>query len=222
MPTLNAQTRFFLRASTLVVGFLVLWWLVLQNPLLFLLKQFANSCASAMPGWPTRFITDSTGGWTVEVPIKAVLPQSPEHPAAVPIHSIDFDLPSSDAGAFTFGLPVYWAIVLAAGDIRRMLRPLLLGTVAMWMAEIALLLVYVELFAHQTVAGWTPVPVPVENWFYRFGDYLLVSVIPFVAPFAMALWLHSGLRRQILLLGGAQGAPVAGPRALRKRARAKH
>ena len=211
MPALNLQTRFFLRASALLAGLLVLWWLVLLNPLLFLLSRSANSCGSMIPGWPSRFVTESSGGWTIEVPIEAVLPPSPDRPVAAPVHSIDFDLAASDAGAFTFGLPVYWAIVLAAGEFKRTLRPLLLGTLAMWAAEIAMLLVYVEIFSHKMVAGWMADPAPVANWFYRFGEYLLVSVIPFVAPFAIALWLHTGLRRQILLLGGAQTASAAAP-----------
>ncbi len=211
MPALKTHTRFFLRGSALVGGLLVLWWFALLNPLLYVLRQSANLCGSLFFGRAVRFITEASSVWTIEVPIDAVIPAGPEHPTPVPVHSIDFDLARPDAGAFTFGLPVYWAIVLAAGEVRRALRPLLLGTLAMWLAEVAMLLLYAELYVHRTAAAWTPSSAPVAAWLYRFGDYMMVSLIPYLIPFAVALWLHGGLRRQILLLGGTLAPAATAP-----------
>jgi hypothetical protein len=93
--------------------------------------------------------------------------------------------------------------------VRRSLRPLLLGTLAMSVVEIVLLLVFAELLAHKTAAQWSATPDAVANWFYRFGDYLLMSVIPYIAPFVAAIWLHHDLRRQIVQLGSGRPLPAA-------------
>ena len=204
---LRPQARFLLRVSALLIGLLVLWWFVLLSPLLFLLRQSAELCASVAFGGSARFIdVTATGDWTVHVPIETVIPMSPGQPAPVAVHSIDFDLARADAGAFTFGLPVLWAILVAAPEIRRG-RPLALGTAAMMAVELVLFLVYVELFAHKTAAQWAQSQDAVSNWFYRFADYLLVSVIPYVAPFAVAIGVSGELRGQIF--GWAAGQPAA-------------
>jgi hypothetical protein len=224
MPVLKPHTRFLLRGSSLLAAMLVLWWFVLLNPLLYLLRESASAFAGMVLGRSSNpFITEtSTGDWTVEAPLEAVAPGTPEHPAPIQVHSIDFDMARSDAGAFTFGLPVYWAIVLAAPGIRRSLRPLLLGTLAMSVVEIVLLLIFAELLAHKTAAQWSATPSAVANWFYRFGDYLLMSVIPYVAPFVVAIWLHDDLRRQIVQLGSGrplpsqEKAPAPSPRGKRR------
>ena len=48
-------------------------------------------------------------------------PATPQRQAQQ-IHSVDFDIRRSDAISFTFGLPVFWAIILAAPGVRRCLR----------------------------------------------------------------------------------------------------
>ncbi len=206
---LKPHTRFLLRGSSLLAAMLVLWWFVLLNPLLYLLGESASACAAMVLGRTSnRFITEtSSGDWTVEAPLEAVAPGTPEHPAPIQVRSIDFDMARSDAGAFTFGLPVYWAILLAAPGMRRSLRPLLLGTLAMSVVEIVLLLIFAELLAHKTAAQWSTTPNAVANWFYRFGDYLLMSVIPYIAPFVVAIWLHDDLRQRIVQLGSGRPLP---------------
>jgi len=209
MPVLKPQTRFLARGTALLSGLLILWWFVLLNPLLYLLRSGAGTIVPISE--------TATGDWTIEVRVEAVVPASPEHPKQVPVHSIDFDLARADAGAFTFGLPVFWAVILAVPGIRRWWRPLILGTLSMALVELVLFLIYVELFAHNTAAQWRPAPDPVAAWFYHFGDYLLVSVVPYVAPFLIAIWIHRDLREQIF---GRVGEPGPAPaRSKKKRAR---
>jgi hypothetical protein len=208
--SLKPQTRFLLLGSALLTGMLILWWFVLLNPLLFLLRGAVEVSGGAVfSGRSALTVTEApSGDWTFEVPLEATLPRSLESPTPRQMHSIDFDLARSDAGAFTFGLPVYWAIMLAAPGIRRNLRPLLLGTLAMAVLEIALLLVTAEIYAHKALAQLLPSQDPLGNWFLHFSEYLSVSAIPYVIPFAVALSMHRELRGQIFHWASAAPLPA--------------
>lgn len=202
-PHLSQATRFLLRGSALVVLLLTLWWLVPLNPLLFLLRQGARVIGGGLSsGSATLTITEiANGDWSFEVPLEATLPRTTAHPVAEQIHSIDFDLARSDAGAFTFGLPVFWAVMLAAPGIRRNLRPLLWGTLVMALSEVALVLLTAETFAHKSLENLLHSQDPIGGWFLRFSEYLTVNSVPYVLPFAVALWLHRELRGQIFNRG---------------------
>jgi hypothetical protein len=199
MMSLSPATRFLLRGSALVVALLTLWWLSPLNPLLSLLRQTTLGIGAVLaPGPSTLTITEiDNGDWAFTVPIEATLPRTADRPGALRIHSIDFDLARSDAGAFTFGLPVFWAVMLAAPGLRRNLRPLLWGTLAMALSEVALVLITAETVAHMSLANLLPVQDPMGGWFLRFSQHLTVNSIPYLLPFAVALWVHRELREQI-------------------------
>jgi hypothetical protein len=211
MPAFNPH-RFLLRGSALLVGLLVLWWFALRNPLLFLLKESVNVCGAVVLGGPsTALITDAPNGdWTFEVPLEFSVPAAPQQPGPVHMRSIDFDLARPDAGSFTFGLPVYWAIILAAPGIRRSLRPLIQGTLVMACGEIVLVLIFAEIFARKTAAQLTQSQDALSNGLLHFGDYLVMGVIPYVVPFMIAIWLHRELRDQIFQWSGTTTVPAEG------------
>jgi hypothetical protein len=211
MPSisLKPQARFLLLGSALLAALLILWWLVLMNPLLFLLHQAVDVCGGVVSSGAAAFSVTETpsGDWTFEVPLEAVLPPSPANPAPQQIHSISFDMARSVAGAFTFGLPVYWALMLAAPGIRRNIRPLLLGTLAVAILEIVLALLTAEILAQVTLARMVRAHDPIGHWFLRFGYYLAVDTIPYLMPFAVAICSHRELREQVF--NWASGEPVA-------------
>lgn len=210
MPAFKPQTRFLLRGSALLIALLVLWWFVLMTPLLYVIKSGAEVCGSLVFGGPSQWITEKADGdWTVEVPIEATIPPPPGE-AGPPTHvqSIDFDLARTDAATFTFGLPTYWALVLAVPGIRRRLRPLVLGTLVVAFLEIVMLLIFVEIFAHRTAAQWAP-PDALTAWGLHFGDYMVVNVVPYILPFLVAIWLDGALRFQIFRWGSDPAAPKA-------------
>lgn len=220
MPALKPQARFLLRGSALLIVLLVLWWFVLLTPLLWVTKAGAGVSGALVFGGPSHWITETADGdWTVEVPLDATMLPPPGRPGPpTNVHSIGFDLARSDAGAFTFGLPVYWALVLAAPGIRRCLRPLILGTVVVAFLEVVLLLIFVEIFAHRTAAQWAP-PDAFTAWGLHFGDYLVVNVIPYILPFVIAIWLDGRLRWQIFRWGSDPAAAPAAPQPAAKAAR---
>lgn len=189
MPKLKPQTRFLLRGSALLVGLLILWWFLLLSPLLFALKIAAAPFIGMQE--------NPSGNWTLTVPLEKTLPATPQQPVAQQVHSIDFDMPRSDVIAFTFSLPVYWAIILAAPCVRRSLRPLLAGTVLMAVVELAMLLVFAQISAHGTAAQLTGGEDAAAKWARHLGEYLIVSVLPYATPFVVALSLHRELRSEI-------------------------
>ena len=214
MPKLKPQTRFLLRGSALLVGLLSLWWFLLLSPMLYFLKGAAGAFL---------LIQDNpSGDWTLRVPLEMTLPATPRQPVAQQVHSIDFDIPRSDAIAFTFSLPVFWALVLAAPGVRRSLRPLLLGTAVMAAVEVAMLLVFAEISARNTAAQLSGGQDAVGKWARQLGEYLLASVLPYATPFVVALWMHRGLRAAIFPWSNAVEAPASAPpvdRAQRRRSK---
>jgi hypothetical protein len=202
MRKLKPQTRFLLRGSALLVALLSLWWVLLLSPMLYLLKGGAGA-----------FLTieeNASGSWTMRVPLEQWLPATPQEPAQQ-IHSIQFDVPRGDVTAFTFSVPVFWAIILAAPGIRRSLRPLLLGTALMAAVELAMLLAFAEISAHNTAAQLAGGGDAAGQWARRLGEYLLASVLPYATPFVVALSLHGELRGAIFAWTGAAAAPVPAP-----------
>ena len=204
---LSPATRFLLRGSVLVAILLALWWLVPFNPLLFVLRKTVGFSGSFLFAGSAAFtVTEADNGdWTFQVPLEATLPRTDVNAAPQQINSIDFDLARSDEGAFTFGLPVFWAVVLAAGNVRRNLRAMLLGTLAMGVVEIALVLITAEILARKSLAQMLQSHDPLQAWLLKFSEYLAVNAIPYLLPFAVAIWLHPELRGQILY----RSAPVA-------------
>jgi hypothetical protein len=211
MPADKPQTRFLLRGSTLLIACLLLWWFFLVNPLLFLLRGAIEASGSVIYGSDARELVSEapSGDWSFRVPIEITVPPSPQQPRGAQIHSIEFDMPRADVTAFTFSLPVYWAIILAAPGIRRAMRPLILGTVLVAILEIVLVVWFMEISAHKAAAQLYSVQGQTASWLLRFGEYLVVMVIPYAAPFLIAIALHRELRWQMLRWESAAAAPAA-------------
>jgi hypothetical protein len=193
MPALKPQTRFLLRGSVLLAGLLTLWWFVLLDPMLALLKDAA--------GGFLLIAENSSGDWTVRVPLERTLPATPQQPVAQQIHSVDFDIRRSDVISFTFSLPVFWAVILAAPGVRRCLRPLLLGTVLMSAVELVLLVIFAQITARNALSQLDVAADVGGKWVRHLGEYLIISVLPYAVPFVVALSLHRELRGEIFQAG---------------------
>jgi hypothetical protein len=195
VPQLRPTTRFLLRGSTLLIGILALWWVSLRGPMLDLLHGAA--------GVFLQIRENPSGDWIVRVPFETLLPPTAKRPVAQQIHSINFEMPRSDASRFIFSLPVFWAIILAAPCARRNLWSLLIGTAIMAALEVALLLAFVDLAAYQAIshiqgdAGF--------RWGRQLGLYIVPDVLPYLLPFGVALSLHRELREQVFAVDTVMG-----------------
>jgi hypothetical protein len=181
MRPASPQAKFLLRGSVLLIAFLILWWFVLLDPLLLLLRWSAE-----VAGGSGQVVSlTASGDWTFHFVAGSRL--------------VYFDIPRADVLTFTFGLPVFWAILLAAGDLRRSLRPLAIGTVLVAATETLMLLALARLAARKVAARMAPgAQDAFGGWLAHVGEYLVVDVLPYAAPFLIALALHRGLRSQIL------------------------
>src|ERR1035437_1488704 len=143
MPSDRLQTRLLPRASARLISVPLLWWFFLVNPLLFLWRGAAEASGSVFYGGCVGELVSEapSGDWSFRVPMEIGVPPSPRQPAGPPggkVHSIEFDMPRPDVTAFTFSLPVYGAIILAAPGIRCAMRPPILGTVLLAILKIIL------------------------------------------------------------------------------------
>jgi hypothetical protein len=203
MPKLKPQTRFLLRGSALLIGLLTLWWFVMLNPLLSTLEAAGGVVgALVLGGRSGELIQENpSGDWSFRVPLEKTIPATPGQPAQQ-IHSIDFDMPRGDVIAFTFSLPVFWAVILAAPGLRRSLGPLAIGTVIMAAVELAFLLLFAEISARKAAAQLVPGSQgPAQAWLLHFGEYLTVSVLPYATPFLIAFAVHRDLRWHVFQWG---------------------
>ena len=197
MPYLKPQTRFFLRGTVLLIGFLLAWWVVLQEPLLALLREATAISGSVVYGISAYdFVSDGpAGAWSFQVPrtLRVAGPPGTE------LRSLSFDVSRGDVVSFTFSLPVYWAVMLAAPGVRRCLRPLAAGSVILVAVETVLLLAFVEITTRHVAAQLTGSHDGLGEWALRCANYLVVNALPYASPFLLALWLHGELRRGMLV-----------------------
>jgi hypothetical protein len=200
MPQLKAPTRFLLRGSALVIGLLTLWWFVLLDPMLSALHGVGDIAARLVFGGNSgEFMReDGSRNWTFRVPKRIVVPGSRVTPTPQQIHYVDFDVARTDVIGFTFSLPVFWAVVLAAPGWRRNLRPFLAGTGLIALVELILLLTFAATSAHRAAAAILSMPMGTfETWLLSFSDYLTVLVVPYLAPIVVAFAVHRELRDDV-------------------------
>jgi len=202
MPPLRPQARFLLRGSGLLIGLLTLWWFALLTPMLWVLESAGGVFGGLLLGGRNGELIhqNPAGDWSFHVPLEMTLAPAAGQPAQQ-VHSIDFDMPRSDVIAFTFSLPVFWAIALALPGWRQNLRPLVIGTALTAGLELVLLVAFAEVSAHKAAAQLSGVEGAADAWILRFGEYLAVSVLPYAAPFFIALAVNPRLRWQIFQWG---------------------
>ena len=107
---------------------LLFWWLALADMMLPMLRVAAEVC-SIVPGVGSiaPVSVERYGDWNFRVPVG--------RESAV---NVEFTIPRADMIAFTFSIPVYWAIALAARVASRGIRPLLRGTAVMAIVELSI------------------------------------------------------------------------------------
>ena len=211
MSRLNPHARFLLRASAALVLVSVAWWVLLLNPLLFGFRHLGDFLGSMAFGRADcAFISETpSGDWNICLPAQGVVSHEPRSRGSR-VTSIEFELARSGPIAFTFGLPVCWALLLANWDRRRSWRPFVLATAVTMAVEIVLVLVFLRTYSYAAEGQSMAVQDAVRKWFVDFSLYAELNVMPELAPFVVALGFDRGLRKGIL------GETAAEERALSK------
>ncbi|HEX4809610.1 MAG TPA: exosortase H-associated membrane protein [Bryobacteraceae bacterium] len=200
MLAVKARSSLLLRGSAALVLMLGLWWLVLLKPSLFLLRHSTEFAMRVLMGGGSDQVVSvaDSGDWNFSVPVGISGQYVPQEHRSVNIRSIGCTVTGSDLRAFTFSVPVLWAIFLAAPWRRKSLRPLLIGTVLTGCVQVLSLLLFVDIAAHRGLAVSLQISNSFSTWWMTTGDYLALSVIPFLAPFIIAIALNRDLRTEIL------------------------
>src|ERR1700722_10259439 len=170
MPPLRPPARFVLRGSVLLIGMLTLWWFALQPPMLFLLRISESVTLRLLsPSSGEPIVVDASGDWNFRVhvqdnPVQDTPVQNTQGSVPVRFRAIEFTIPRADVVLFTFSVPVFWAIVLAAPGARSAIRVLLWGTVLIGLVELFSLLALVEITAYTFVAQGHPLAGGLGAW----------------------------------------------------------
>jgi hypothetical protein len=199
----SPQLRFLGRTVLVFLVLLTLWWLVLLDPMLFLLRGAGNLLVSALPGADSTFgITlDPQNDWSIRLPVSTALlrkwgaAQFSEGPAVY--RGIRLTLPRRIPNILTVGLPLFWSVILAAPITRRTGRILAIGSAVLAALAPPLLLVCAMQLARNVLL---PGGAGAAGYLIDLVAYLATAVIPCVVPVLLAVGLHRELRETILQL----------------------
>jgi hypothetical protein len=183
----SPQYRFLLRASLAFIGLLTVWWLLLLPPLLGWTRISADVLLNAVPGAPLKSgVTVSPEGvWVIQAPVKVGgvwRNVRVEAGRRLPIQ-------------LTVGLPLFWAILLAAPRHRGLWKTGAAGSFLVLLIPPFGLLTYA---AHVVQIYVFPGIWPVFRAALAAADYFASTAAPYLLPVLAALALHPELRQQVL------------------------
>lgn len=192
------RIRFITYAAIFSVATVALWYWLLLNPMSGALRLSEQFVLRLLPGSgpDTRVAVGANGMWTASVPLASGLAPAwvaayvPKGRGSPTISAVNVTMAKSTLSLFTLGLPLYWAIILAAPPIGRSWRPLAIGTLLLAAAAPVSCFVF---GAH--LAGpylWGPGSATAKT--ADAVAYLAAYVAPDFAPLVLAVALHKGLR----------------------------
>jgi hypothetical protein len=212
----RSQAGFLLRGMVLLPAMLALWWLLLLNPLLDMLRVSAELALRALPraGGLTRITAETGGDWAIRMPLpnpmEAAAQQmfGADQTRQVKTRFLTLRLPRGSFVRFTMAMPLFWAIVLAAPLSRRTARAMVAGSALL--AVLALL--SSALFVAHTLHQQIPLVSSRAGVFLLdFSHYLNTDALPYVAAIVLAFWLHADLRSQFFFRRPAAPAQTDDP-----------
>src|SRR5271169_325162 len=146
MPARNSpQLRFLLRGSLLVVVMLAVWWMLLLDPLLGVLRVSTGLALHLVPGdgSTAQASADPVGNWVLKVPVPGFVQRSDAvqkmfDPAVrpVPLPSLKLAISRDVPVLFSLVFPLFWAAALAAPFSRRTWKIFLAGTALVYLISI--------------------------------------------------------------------------------------
>ncbi len=190
--------RFLARCALLSAATISLWYFVLLAPLLALMRVSTGALLNLVPGSfsEATLAVDAKGDWTatLSIPTGEAAPWLSQYiPADRPAPralTIQLAVQKITLGYFTLGLPLFWAVVLAAPRSRRFWRALGFGTLILAGAALLLCLITIGHLAAPYLWG----PGSWIGFVFDVGSYLGAYAVPYVAPFLVVVLLLPELR----------------------------
>lgn len=183
----SPQSRFLLRASVCFAAMLVAWWFILLGPLLAWSRFSTDFVLNALPGAPlkTGATVSPEGVWVLQAPVRV----------GGVWRNIRVEASRRLPTQLTVGIPLFWAILLAAPRTRRAWRPWCVGSAILLAVPPAGLLLYA---AHVVQIYVFPNAAAPLRAVIAAADYFASTAAPYLAPVLVALAFHAELRNSVL------------------------
>jgi hypothetical protein len=187
------------------------WWFLLKPASLWLLRILAwlPLAISVAPAHldPIRLDTD-THEWVFNVAVSGSV-TNPRTGAREPVESVEFAAPEDNVAFFACGWFCYLALAFAAAGVsRRQAKGFLKGLGMQTVVNVLSLAAYAYINAYGSVVN-VPGKAGLAVWLCRYFYYLVYLVVPYAAPFAIALLIHSEWRGYFTIPEGS-GESAAG------------
>jgi hypothetical protein len=183
----SPQYRFLLRASLAFAALLVVWWFVLLGPLLAWTRFSTDFLLNALPGAPlkTGATVSAEGVWVMQAPVKV----------GGVWRNVRVEAGRRLPTQLTIGIPLFWAILLAAPRTKRFWRAWVLGSAILLAIPPAGLLLYAAHVVQLYVFPNTAAPLRAA---LAAADYVASTAAPYLAPVLVALALHPELWQSVI------------------------
>jgi hypothetical protein len=192
MRTNSSSLYFLTRMVALQLLCLGLWWFVLYQPSLSVLRAAADFIFSLLLGSQAHPLlqVDSKGEWIFSIPVNTVVKDPVQPPAPTSVDSIDFAAPPENIAPFANGWFVYAGLALSVPLTRSSLRRALLGMCAQTGIGTLALFIYAEVNARGILASLHRSPEAFHVWILKLAYHIDYLVIPYAGPFLLLLLTH--------------------------------
>lgn len=192
MPVDNFSRFFWARTVALLLLALGLWWLVLYQPSLVLLRVTAQIpfalLTARQEANPVE--VDATGEWKFSIPVGAYVRDSAQGKGPVSVGAIEFSAAAANVAPFATGWFVYLGLALNARLTRANLRRTLIGLAIQTVISGLALFGYAEINARGIVTNMHSSPDALSLWLEKVAYHIDYLVIPYASPFLILLATH--------------------------------
>jgi hypothetical protein len=192
MPQSSFGRWFWPRAVALQFLLLGLWWFVLYQPSLFLLRVVGEVPFTLFTPRQEKdaLDVDTSGDWKFSVPVSPFAHDDENGRGRVIVNAIEFSGPSANVAPFTTGWFVYLGLALNLPLTRSRLRRTLLGLLLQMAAASLGLFAYAEVNAIGIATNMHPVPNAAVLWLTKLAYHIDYLVVPYASPFLILLLTH--------------------------------
>lgn len=207
------------RAVGLQILLLGLWWLVLYQPALMLLRVVVEIPLTFLAsGSQPPLQIDANGQWNFSIPVNTVVSDPKEGPAPKPVDAIEFAAPPENVAPFSTGWFVYLGLALALPLTKANSKRTAIGIGIQTALNALGLFFYAEINAAGILQSLHRTPDPFYTWLLKYAYHIDYLVLPYAGPFLLVLATHSAWWTQLAKPSSQQGlAPAPLPRRERLR-----
>ena len=190
MPADNFSRFFWPRAVAIQLLLLGLWWFVLYQPSLVLLRVTAQIPFGLFTARQDReaLEVDPSGEWKFSIPVSPFVRYGPSGEETV--SAIEFSAPAANVAPFTTAWFVYLGLALNVPLTRANLRRSLIGLAVQTVVSDLALFGYAKINALGIVTNMHRSPDALSLWLAKLAYHIDYLVVPYASPFLVLLATH--------------------------------